>query len=215
MAARTSPHPGSGEELEIEIIDPAVGAGPGENRRHGTGSEKSVAVVAQAADPPLSVWIDDLRESVDDVLAPARRVSESSGLAAGSWLHRRGVARKQRVADRNPRSQSRIRLHVFIPYAAACSRTPGIGVIAQTRAGKLALDGPFDEHRAGRRAPGTLTLRGSWPGLPVWIDLEPWWRQQTIVTLSLRSTNRLRYPRRYFSGSHRLLRRFVATLAGT
>jgi len=210
MAARTSPHPGSGEELEIEIIDPAVDAGTEES-----GWSERVSIEAAVVDAPLTVWIDDLRETVDDVLAPARRASESTGMVAGSWLHRVGVRRKQRVADRDPRRQSRIRLHVFIPFAAARSRIPGIGVIAQTRGGRLELDGPFVEHRAGQRAPGTLTLRGSWPGLPVWIDIEPWWRQQTIVTLSLRSTHRVRYPRRYFSGSHRVLRQFVATLART
>jgi|OM-RGC.v1.014918957 hypothetical protein len=210
MAARTSPHPGSGDELEIEIIEPAAGASPDD---HSRGERASVE--AHAAETPLSVWIDDLRETVDDVLEPARRASESSAIVAGTWLHRLGVRRQQRVADRDPRRQSRIRLHVFIPFPVACSRIPGVGVIAQTRSGRLELDGPFRPHRAGRRAPGTLSLRGSWPGLPVWIDIEPWWRQQTIVTLSLRSTHRLRYPRRYFSGSHRLLVRFVATLART
>ena len=151
--------------------------------------------------------------------ASKRRRMECCGVPCCAMLrtlgHRVGVRRKQRVADRDPRRQSRIRLHVFIPFAAARSRIPGIGVIAQTRGGRLELDGPFVEHRAGQRAPGTLTLRGSWPGLPVWIDIEPWWRQQTIVTLSLRSTHRVRYPRRYFSGSHRVLRQFVATLART
>ncbi|MDG2026240.1 MAG: hypothetical protein P8J50_03965 [Acidimicrobiales bacterium] len=205
MAARTSAHPGHGDDLEIEIIEADIEATPGDRS----------TVEAVAAETPLTVWIDDLRETVEDVLAPARKASEITGLAAGSYLHRLGVRRKQRISDRNPRRQSRVRLHLFIPYAAACTRIPGIGVVAQTRMGRLALDAPFEPHRAGLRAPATLVLRGSWPGLPVWIDIEPWWREQTIVSMSLRSTTRLRYPRRYFSGSYRLLRRFVSTLART
>lgn len=193
------------DELVIEIVD-ASGAA--------LGGERATAD-AEAVETPLTVWIDDLRETVDDVLAPARKASETTGLVAGTWLHRLGVRRQQRISDRNPRRQSRIRLHVFIPYAAACSRIPGLGVVASSRSGRITLDAPFEGRRDGIRAPGTLTLRGSWPGIPVWIDIEPWWRQQTIVTMSLRSTHRVRYPRRYFSGSYRLMRRFVATLART
>ena len=192
-------------ELEIEILD--TGAAPQSGDR--------TLVEAQATDDALTVWIDDLRETVDDVLEPARRASEQTGVVVGSFVHRIGLRRKQRIADRNPRRQSRLRLHLFIPYAAACSRIPGIGVIGRTRGGRLALDAPFTEYRSGMRAPGTLVLRGSWPGLPVWIDIEPWWRRQTIVTMSLRSTNRMRYPRRYFASSYRILRTFVATLART
>ena len=201
MATSTSAPREGHDELEIEIVDTAPTDPAGE------------FATAEAAEDALTVWIDDLRETVDDVLEPARRASETTHIAVGSFLHRLGGRRKQRIADRNPRRQSRLRLHLFIPYAAARSRIPAPGVIGRTRGGRLVLDEPFVSHRDGLRAPGTLLLRGSWPGLPVWIDVEPWWRRQTIVTLSLRSTGRVRYPRRYFASSYRILRTFVATLA--
>lgn len=209
MAARTSAHPNSGDELEIEILDPAIGGAPS------AAPGERATVEAEAAETPLTVWIDDLRETVDDVLAPAKRATETTSLVTGSWLHRWGVRRKQRIADRNPRRQSRIRVHVFIPFAVACSRLPAEGASVSARGTVLRLEGPFDDFRAGLRAPAALHLRGSWPELPVWIDVEPWWRRQTIVTLSLRSTKRVRYPRRYFASGHRTLRRLVATLART
>lgn len=205
MATSTSAGPTPDDEFEIEILD-AFDAPDGGER---------TVVEAESGEDALSVWIDDLRESVDDVLEPARRVSEHTGVAVGSFVHRLGLRHKQRIADSSPRRQSRLRLHLFIPYAVARSRIPAPGVIGRTRGGRLVLDEPFTDHRAGLRAPGTLVLRGSWPGLPVWIAIEPWWRRQTIVTMSLRSTNRVRYPRRYFATSYRILRTFVATLART
>lgn len=205
MATSTSAGPASDDEFDIEILDAFDEPGGGDH----------TIVEAEAGADPLSVWIDDLRESVDDVLEPARRASEHTGVVVGSFVHRLGLRRQQRIADRSPRRQSRLRLHLFIPYAVARTRIPAPGVIGRTRGGRLVLDQPFEDHQAGVRAPGTLLLRGSWPGLPVWIAIEPWWRRQTIVTMSLRSTSRMRYPRRYFASSYRILRTFVATLART
>ncbi|GJM37732.1 MAG: hypothetical protein DHS20C19_10990 [Acidimicrobiales bacterium] len=213
MATSTSAGPTPDDEFEIEILD-AFGEA-GSEAGDGPGNGDRTIVEAEAGEDPLSVWIDDLRESVDDVLEPARRASEQTGVVVGSFVHRLGLRRKQRIADSSPRRQSRLRLHLFIPYAVAQSRIPAPGVIGRSRGGRLLLDEPFEDHRAGVRAPGTLVLRGSWPGLPVWIAIEPWWRRQTIVTMSLRSTNRMRYPRRYFASSYRTLRTFVATLSRT
>lgn len=216
MGARTVAGADPGDELAIEIVDPWSDAMSREAMSPDAMSPDAVArVEAIAPESVLTVWIDDLRETVDDVLEPARRVTEATGLTTGAWLHRLGVRRKQRIADRDPRGQSRIRVHVFIPYEAACSRLPVAETTLRARSAVLRFERGFASHRAGLRAPAALHLRGSWPGLPVWVDIEPWWRRQSIVTLSLRSTRRLRYPRRYFAAGHRVLRRLVATLART
>lgn len=51
-------------------------------------------------------------------------------------------------------------------------------------------------------ADGRLRLPVSRPELPVRLVVEPWWSNRTAVTLSLRPSNRLRYPRRYFDAAH-------------
>ena len=51
-------------------------------------------------------------------------------------------------------------------------------------------------------ADGRLHLPVSRPELPVRVIIEPWWRNRSAVTLRLRPSRRMRYPRRYFEAAH-------------
>lgn len=84
-----------------------------------------------------------------------------------------------------------------------------------------ALDGPIEEHAGGVQlrcrtgevttrptrfeAEGSLRIPASYPELPVRLSVEPWWRDRCVVGISLRSTRRIRYPRRYYVSAHRVL----------
>lgn len=57
--------------------------------------------------------------------------------------------------------------------------------------------GPFRYEADGR-----LHLPVSRPDLLVRVVIEPWWRNRSAVTLSLRPSRRMRYPRRYFEAAH-------------
>lgn len=75
----------------------------------------------------------------------------------------------------------------------------------EVRVGRVRLRcGPGHMKRNPRRfeAEGRLHLPVSRPELPVRLVVEPWWANRTVVTLSLRPSNRLRYPRRYFDAAH-------------
>jgi len=60
-----------------------------------------------------------------------------------------------------------------------------------------------------RQAPARLRLRWSYPSVPVWLVVEPWWRDQALVSIRLRTTRRWRYPVRYFATAHRVLDRLA------
>jgi hypothetical protein len=110
----------------------------------------------------------------------------------------------QTRADGNPRRASAVRQHVFMPFDTVVERLPVVdggvatrsGVTVEFSSGFAPLPG------GGRRAEASLGLRGSWPRLPVVVRVEPWWREQSIVTVELRTRRRVRYPRRYFRGAH-------------
>ena len=51
-------------------------------------------------------------------------------------------------------------------------------------------------------ADGRLHLPVSRPDLLVRVVIEPWWRNRSAVTLRLRPSRRMRYPRRYFEAAH-------------
>ena len=74
-------------------------------------------------------------------------------------------------------------------------------------AAALELDSPLrpDPLVLQLRAPGRLRVPLSRPRLPVWLAVEPWWRDQSLVTMWLRSTHRWRYPSRYFLTAHRAM----------
>jgi hypothetical protein len=60
-------------------------------------------------------------------------------------------------------------------------------------------------------AEGLLRIPGSYPGLPIRLAVEPWWRDRCVVGLSLRASHRIRYPRRYFRSAHRVLAELTRT----
>ncbi len=60
------------------------------------------------------------------------------------------------------------------------------------------------------RAAGDLWIPWSRPPIPVWLVVEPWWRQQALVSLRLRKSRRWRYPTRYFTAAHRVMDQLTA-----
>jgi hypothetical protein len=103
----------------------------------------------------------------------------------------------------NVRRDSRVRLHVWAPFAVVREGLADAPTSTTVGSVRLLLCSRFTPApRSALRAEATLQLRGSWPGLPVWVTIEPWWRNRTITTISLRRTHRWRYPRRYFGAAH-------------
>jgi hypothetical protein len=140
-----------------------------------------------------------------------RRLADRTGATVDSAVFRwhRRWARFARVGD--IRSQSRIRLHAWTPLPDLIERLGDspLDIVDHDRH-LLRSEGPLRPARRGAyRTAATLSLRWSWPHLPVWIVAEPWWRDHTVITLSLRSNRRLRYPRRYWDGAYRALRGVV------
>jgi hypothetical protein len=190
--------------LRIEIFDPATEplvGGP--------------VMVTRAESEPLHLypaefaWITMGRSRLAQWLAPTRRRCV--------WLERRGREivqllgnrRAQRTYDAGPRHDSSVRQHVFLPFGEVRHRLPVEETVIDAGSFSLAVTTPFEPtSRGGMRAPATLRLRWSWPALPVWITVEPWWRSRTIATVALRTTRRVRYPRRYFGAAHVAMREF-------
>ena len=175
-------HPGGG--LQIEILD-LDAEGPD----------------AMAGDhladtyeppPPRPSRIEPLVRRADEVEQRLDRVLFRMG-------RRRALGRAG-----NPRRDSRMRLHVWAPFPEVCA---GLDSIASSIIGdggaSLTFTGSFaDGPKKAQRAPATMKLRGSWPALPVWVTVEPWWRNRTVTTISLRHGRRWRYPRRYFAAAY-------------
>lgn len=196
--------------LRIEIVDPA-------NDLPGEGWTRHAAVAT--APTGFDEWLGSLTDAGGAAvghLGPLTR-GLSRSVARGRRVWRAAHDRSwQRRTDGNPRRGSAVRQHVFAPFDVVAGhlgslsgealRLPGGSLVFSS--GFVALPG------GGRRSDAALGLVGSWPRLPVVVRVEPWWRDQTIVTVELRTRRRLRYPRRYFTGAHRAAREVARTLAG-
>jgi len=196
--------------LRIEIIDPVA-----EPLERGQGDFARAADQSSELDEWMASLIDAWEAGLRHV-APVRRVS------------RRGLARMQRIGrsvsdratqlrnDGNPRRGSLVRQHVFEPFDAVATRLPADAEFIPLRGGSsLRLTSGFRPlPSGGRQADASLSLRGSWPRLPLVVRVEPWWREQSIVSVELRTRRRLRYPRRYFRSAHSAAREIGATVSG-
>ncbi len=152
---------------------------------------------------PDAVWVP----VADSVRRFADRTGEGVDRAMFSW-HRR-LARMARAG--NIRAQSRLRVYAWASLPDLLERLGDHPIEIDDRHRRLLTsEGPLHPWKRGaHRTEATLSLRWSWPDLPVWVVAEPWWREHTMLTISLRTTNRWRYPRRYWDGAHRALRGLV------
>ena len=180
-------------QLEIEIIDPF-------------------------ADPPLGAPADVAGVAYEP---PARGPSrlelflhraERLERRLDSTFFRLGCRRAQAQSG-NARRDSRVRQHIWLPFSVVRSRLADSPSEIRAGSARLVLSSGFNPTPRGAiRAEGTLRLRGSWPPLPVWVTVEPWWRSRTVATIALRTRKRWRYPRRYFAAAHAVTRHLARTV---
>jgi hypothetical protein len=144
-----------------------------------------------------------------------QRASTRAGDAVGSAAFRWN----RRFADMAPvgdvRSHSRVRLHAWADLPTLLDRLGDGPLTVSDESARVlfAGDTPLTHWTRGiHRTPGRLIVRWAWPTIPVWVVAEPWWREHTVLTMSLRTNHRWRYPRRYWSTAHRALRQIA--LAG-
>ncbi len=180
-------------QLEIEIIDPFVDPPLG----------APADVVGVAYEPPVSG---------PSRLEPYLRQAERLERQLDSTFFRLG-ARRSQARSGNVRRDSRVRQHIWLPFGIVRARLTESPSEFRAGSAVLVLDSGFISAPKGAiRAEGTLKLRGSWPRLPVWITVEPWWRGRTVATIALRSRRRWRYPRRYFAAVHAITRQLAQTV---
>ena len=195
--------------LRIEIVDPAH-------------DSLDVGWIGHATTAMPHAGVDEWVSSLADARAAARRHVDPlarilSRLGARTRRTSRAVHERslQVRTDGNPRRASAVRQHVFAPFDAVVDRLGVVpdGVAAQpgVTLGLVSVFAPLPG--GGHQADASLALRGSWPRLPVVVRVEPWWREQSVVTVELRTRRRVRYPRRYFSGAHAAARAVGRTLA--
>jgi len=191
-------HTATMQPIEIEILDDEGMVPAGTTGSHVAGHDPELTIL----DP------ESLPFPVADTL---RRVADETGArfdrAFFRWNHR--WDRLARVGD--IRSQSRLKLHAWAPLPDLLDAIGGHPIEVHDRGRRvLWSEAPLTPWRRGaHRTAATLSIRWSWPNLPVWIVAEPWWREHSVLTISLRTTRRLRYPRRYWEASHRALRALV------
>jgi hypothetical protein len=202
--------PSSRVPLQIEIVDPAH-------------DSFEVGCMARATAATPAAGVDEWVRSLADARAAARRhVDPLARLLSrgGARIRRTSRAVHERSVqlrtDGSPRRASAVRQHVFAPFDSVIDRLAVVADGAVAPPG-VALDltsafAPLPG--GGHQADASLALRASWPRLPVVVRVEPWWREQSIVTIELRTRRRLRYPRRYFRGAHASARAVGRALGG-
>jgi hypothetical protein len=197
--------------LRIEIIDPIA------EPLDGAWAETAVtAAHGSEVDEWLASMVDAWT-AAGRHLDPVRR----SGVRWGGRIRRivRVVSDYsiQVRTDGNPRRGSLVRQHLFEPFDIVAGRLPDIGGAIPVRSGStLELTSRFTPlPGGGRQAEAALSLRGSWPRLPLVLKVEPWWRNQSVITVELRTRRRVRYPRRYFRTAHATARRLGAELSSS
>ena len=189
------------EFVLIEIIDPFTEPL----------SEDSIRVVAVVREPPPRTW-----ERAHQRLKSTHHRIDRLRWRSHEFVQRIVRWRVQMTYDDNPRRNSRVRQHVFLPFAQVQRRLPVEATVVRAGSGRLELTTSFEPVAGGAvQARATLRLWGSWPTLPVWVTVEPWWRSRTVATLTLRSSRRLRYPRRYFGAAHAAMREMSDLVSGS
>ncbi|MEZ5244748.1 MAG: hypothetical protein R2707_06615 [Acidimicrobiales bacterium] len=195
--------------LRIEIVDPV---------HHPLDAGWMGHAAVASPSPGIEEWgrsLADAGAGVRRLTAPLARRVDRAGAAirrTARVAHERSL---QTRADGNPRRASAVRQHVFVGFDTVVERLAAVGDGVVTQPG-VTVDfssGFAPLPGGGHRAEASLGLRGSWPRLPVAIRVEPWWREQSIVTVELRTRRRVRYPRRYFRGAHAAARAIGRALA--
>ncbi|MFT5203431.1 MAG: hypothetical protein ACI9C1_002830 [Candidatus Aldehydirespiratoraceae bacterium] len=182
--------------LRIEIVDPLTDEFL--NGAPGMIAGDVTAVRIQGAEV-----FDLVRANVARAAAPWVEAGRRWESRFNRVLHGIGRRRDQVMYDGNPRHDSRVRQHLFLSFGEVARGLPSQPTTFPAGRGQLETLAPFEAWaKDGLRAAGTLRLPRSWPGVPVWITVEPWWRDQTITTIELRTHRRWRYPRRYFRAVH-------------
>jgi hypothetical protein len=69
----------------------------------------------------------------------------------------------------------------------------------------LGLEFVYDATEGEFRAPAELHVPWAWPRIPVWLGVGAASRRLTVLSITLRTRRRLRYPRRYYATAHELL----------
>ncbi len=177
-------------QLEIEIVDPFADPPPG-----GPADIAGVAYEPPGRGPSR--------------LEPYLRHAERLERQLDSTFFRLG-ARRAQARSGNVRRDSRVRQHIWMPFPTVRARLADTPPELRAGSSRLVLGSEFTPAPKGAvRAEATLNIRGSWPRIPVWITVEPWWRRRTVATITLRSRRRWRYPRRYFAAVHALTRQLA------
>ena len=146
--------------------------------------------VGHARKPPFAF--------VERATEPVRRVAYSYWLHIGSYR------------PFNPRFESHVQRRVDRTAGdlVEAIRFHGHTLRVATTAASLTCDTRSFRHVANEsayRAKGRLHLRWSYPDIPVWLSVQKWSHDRSVIEVSLRSRRRLRYPARYFDATHRVL----------
>lgn len=189
---------GTHASLRIEIVDPTV-----EPLEGAWFDECSAAAPADGFDE----WLRSLTDAAGAArrhVDPATRLVSRSATRLRRGLHRLQARSVQLRHDGNPRRGSNVRQHVFASFAVVAERLAEVPAVIEAAPGTtLEVSNEFTMLAGGgRQADARMILRGSWPRLPVSVRVEPWWREQSVVTVELRTRRRVRYPRRYFRAAH-------------
>lgn len=189
---------GTHASLRIEIVDPVV-----EPVEGAWFDECSAAAPTDGFDE----WLRSLTDAAGAArrhVDPATRLVSRSVACVRRGVHRLQARSVQLRHDGNPRRGSNVRQHVFAPFALVADRLAAVPTVIEAAPGtRLHVSNEFTTlPGGGRQADARMILRGSWPRLPVTVRVEAWWREQSVVTVELRSRRRLRYPRRYFRAAH-------------
>lgn len=115
------------------------------------------------------------------------------------------------------RHHSEVRHFAWQPFEDLVESIGRSGPI-ETRVGRVRLrcgSGRMRDDPPRFEADGRLHLPASRPDLLVSLAIEPWWRNRSAVTLRIRPSHRLRYPRRYFDAAHGVVSELTSAPAAT
>jgi len=195
--------------LRIEIIDPDTEL-----------LEWSRGDVVGACDEPgeLQEWLASLADAGAAAVRhfePLRRIGRGANRRVQAVGRSIGDRATQLRYDGNPRRASLVRQHLFEPFDTVAEHLPTLtDAVCPNRGLTLRFTSEFRPLPGrGQQAEATLALRGSWPRLPLVVRVEPWWRDQSILSVELRTRRRLRYPRRYFRSVHSVAREVAAGIS--
>jgi hypothetical protein len=114
-----------------------------------------------------------------------------------------------------PRTQSRVHRRVDRPAGEVLSRLSADDLVLAVGPSRLTAcpkAARYDAIDHEYRIPCTLSLRWSWPALPMWLAVGELSSTRCAIGLLLRSHRRVRYPVRYFHVAHAVLSKLESRL---